>query len=72
MELIEESEQMELNRHKKDFECKRNAELMVTQRLEGAHKRRNDEKVWNNLVFVLCFFFFFTFKGKKEFVTHIV
>ncbi|KAL4465527.1 hypothetical protein ABPG72_001630 [Tetrahymena utriculariae] len=48
MELIEEYEQAELKKHKAQFEIKRNAELMVTQRMEAAYIRRQEEKERRN------------------------
>ncbi|CAD8098498.1 unnamed protein product [Paramecium primaurelia] len=44
MELIEESEREELHIQKAAFEKKRNAELMVTQRMEAAYVRRREER----------------------------
>ncbi|CAK94198.1 unnamed protein product (macronuclear) [Paramecium tetraurelia] len=44
MELIEESEREELQIQKAAFEKKRNAELMVTQRMEAAYVRRKEER----------------------------
>lgn len=46
MELIEESEREELRIQKAAFEKKRNAELMVTQRMEAAYVRRKEERVY--------------------------
>ena len=45
MELIEELERQELLIQKAAFEKKRNAELMVTQRVEAAYVRRKEERV---------------------------
>ena len=42
-ELQEESEQKESKRNLEVYQKKRQAELMVTQRLETQHKRRNEE-----------------------------
>ena len=47
MELIEELERDELRIQKAAFEKKRNAELMVTQRMEAAYVRRKEERVYN-------------------------
>ncbi|CAD8190378.1 unnamed protein product [Paramecium octaurelia] len=44
MELIEELERQELQIQKAAFEKKRNAELMVTQRMEAAYVRRKEER----------------------------
>ncbi|CAD8193463.1 unnamed protein product [Paramecium pentaurelia] len=44
MELIEELEREELQIQKAAFEKKRNAELMVTQRMEAAYVRRKEER----------------------------
>ncbi|CAD8109707.1 unnamed protein product [Paramecium sonneborni] len=44
MELIEELEREELRIQKAAFEKKRNAELMVTQRMEAAYVRRKEER----------------------------
>lgn len=44
MELIEEFEKEEFKKHKAQYEIKRNAELMVTQRMEAAYLRREEEK----------------------------
>ena len=44
MELIEEWEVKELKANKDKYIKKRNAELMVTQRMENAYTRRKDEK----------------------------
>lgn len=44
MELIEEDEALALKLHKAQFEKKRNAELMVTQRMETAYIRRKEER----------------------------
>lgn len=45
MELIEESEAEALRQQKAAFEKRRNAELMVTQRMEAAYMRRKEERV---------------------------
>ena len=45
MELIEDDEREAYKHHKVVFEKKRNAELMVTQRMEIAYNRRKEEKV---------------------------
>ncbi len=56
-----------LNKQKKiKFEKKRNAELMVTQRVEAAYIRRKEEHV--NL-FLKKYFEFFCNLGQKRFVT---
>jgi hypothetical protein len=47
IELIEEDEKEALRVHKTHYEKKRNAELMVTQRMEAAFIRRKEEKVIN-------------------------
>lgn len=47
IELIEEDEMEALRMHKAVYAKKRNAELMVTQRMEAAFQRRKEEKVKN-------------------------
>lgn len=44
MELIEEEERATLKQNRQIFEKKRNAELMVTQRMEAAYNRRKEER----------------------------
>ena len=44
-ELVEDKERSEELEHRKAYEKKRNAELMVTQRKEALHLRKEAEKV---------------------------
>ena len=44
IELVEDFERAEESRHRSEFEKKRNAELMVTQRKEALHLRKQAEK----------------------------
>jgi hypothetical protein len=49
IEIIEDHEKVELEKHKKLFFQIREAELMETQRMEGARKRRTEETERRNL-----------------------
>ena len=49
IEIIEDHERIELAKHKKMFMQIREAELMETQRMEGARKRRTEETERRNL-----------------------
>ena len=49
IEIIEDHERLELAKHKKMFMQNREAELMETQRMEGARKRRTEETERRNL-----------------------
>ena len=49
IEVLEEWEQDELRRHRRRFQQRKEAELMETQRVEAARKRRTDETERRNL-----------------------
>lgn len=49
IEIIEDFEKVELEKHKKLFFQIREAELMETQRMEGSRKRRIEETERRNL-----------------------
>lgn len=44
IELIEEWEDSEWKKHRREFEIKRNVELMKTQRMDKEYKRLTEEK----------------------------